>query len=75
MRGCNLTIDRLYTSVGLAHTLSDQGLTPTGTWQSNRKGFPEQLRSARGDDHSSTIWYQIEDHRAVPAEKKLIRLT
>ena len=75
MRGCNVTTYRLYTSVGLAHKLSDRGLTLTGTWQSNRKGFPEQLRSASGDVHSSTIWYQIEDHRAVPAEKKnIIRL-
>ena len=61
MRGCNITTDRLYTSVSLAHKLLDRGITLVGTWQSNRKGFPEELNIVSGDEFSSTIWYQVDD--------------
>ena len=76
MKCCNVTMDRLYTSITLAHKLSSKGITLLGTWQSNRKGFPEELKESNGDIHSSTIWYQIEDDREnmPPENRNNIRL-
>ena len=70
MKGCNVTMDRLYTSITLANKLSSKGITLLGTWQSNRKGFPEEFKESNADIHSSTIWYQIEDDSEnVPPEQ------
>ena len=74
MRGCNITTDRLYTSVSLAHKLLDRGITLVGTWQSNRKGFPEELKIVSGDEFSSTIWYQVDDTNNSVSNKNAIRL-
>ena len=69
MKGCTITTDRLYTSVTLAEKLLARGITLVGTWQSNRKGFPEELKTVSGDAGTSTIWYQVNDDRqTVPAE-------
>ena len=76
MKGCNITTDRLYTSVSLAQKLLDRGITLVGTWQSNRKGFPEELKTVCGNEKTSTIWYQVgDDRKTVPAElRNRIRL-
>ena len=71
MRSCNITTDRLYTSVNLAQKLSARGITLVGTWQSNRKGSPEELKTVSGDEQTSTIWYQVNnDRETVPAEQR-----
>ena len=60
LAGRNLTMDRLYTSIPIAEWLwNEQKMTMIGTFQSNRRGFPVELKKP-GPNKSSTIFYQVD---------------
>ncbi|XP_041464562.1 piggyBac transposable element-derived protein 1-like [Lytechinus variegatus] len=62
LRGRNLTIDRLYTSLPLTQWLFDRGITVMGTIQNNRKGIPAEMKSTQGrDEHSYKVAWQKEN--------------
>lgn len=44
LKGRNISMDRLYTSIPLAEWLLDHKITMVGTLQSNRKGIPEAMK-------------------------------
>ena len=57
MRGLNLTIDRLYTSIPIAEWLIEKGITVTGTIQTNRKGLPQEMKTTDGrEEHMPSKW-------------------
>jgi len=60
LSGRNLTYDRLYTSVPLAHWLLDRKITSVGTLQSNRKGVPNQIKQCNNREQNSyeIFWNQ-----------------
>ena len=74
MRGCNITADRLCTSVSLAYKLLDRGITLVGTWQSNRKGFPEELKDVSGNELSAVICYLVDDTNKSVSNRNALRL-
>ena len=60
LAGRNLTMDRLYTSIPIAEWLwNEQKMTMIGTFQSNRKGFPAELKKP-GPNKTSSIFYQVD---------------
>ena len=60
LAGRNLTMDRLYTSIPIAEWLwNEQKMTMIGTFQSNRKGFPAELKKP-GPKKTSSIFYQVD---------------
>uniref|UniRef100_UPI00358F0E78 uncharacterized protein n=1 Tax=Myxine glutinosa TaxID=7769 RepID=UPI00358F0E78 len=60
LRGCNLTIDRLCTSLPLTEWLFEKGITVTGTIQTNRKGLPQEMKTTDGrEEHSYKVaWFR-----------------
>ena len=44
LSGRNLTYDRMYTSVTLANRLLEKNITTVGTFQTNRKGIPNEIK-------------------------------
>ena len=57
LSGRNLTMDRLYTSFEIAEWLFEKHhMTMIGTFQSNRKGFPQDLKLP-GPPYSSALYY------------------
>ena len=77
MAGCNISMDRLYTSVSLARWLLSLRITIVGTWMSNKKGYPKALKDTpEGEFFSSSLWYQIEDDEPTlpPSRQNQIRL-
>ena len=62
LKGRNISIDRLYSSVSLANWLLSHGITVVGTLQSNRIGIPNKLKSPVGREIlSNTIHYEEKD--------------
>ena len=77
MAGCNISYDRLYTSISLARWFLAKRITTIGTWMNNKKGYPQYLKdNPKGEKFSSSIWYQIEDDETtLPASlRNQIRL-
>lgn len=56
LRGRNLSIDRLYTSIPLAEWLFEKGVTVVGTLQANRRGIPADIKKTDGRPELS---YQV----------------
>ena len=44
IKGCNITMDRCFTSVSLAEWSIDQKFTIVGTMWHDRKGIPEEMK-------------------------------
>ena len=44
LSGRSLTFDRMYTSVTLANWLLEKNITTVGTFQTNRKGIPDEIK-------------------------------
>ena len=62
LQGCNISMDRLYTSYSLFQWLLKKNITAIGTFMSNRHGIPDELKSARGfaEFESQIYWEQTE---------------
>jgi len=53
LAGRNLTYDRLYNSVPLAHWLLDRKITLVGNLQSSRKGITNQIKQCNNIEKNS----------------------
>ena len=45
--GKNISYDRLYTSIPMVQWLLDRRITSVGTFQSNRKGIPAEVKEIK----------------------------
>ena len=52
-QGYQTFFDRFYTSPGLGQTLLDNGIQSVGSCQTNRKGFPKELKDIQEWDKKS----------------------
>lgn len=58
LRGRNISVDRLYTSVSLADWLLERGVTIVGTMMANRKGVPAPCKTTDGrEELSYKLWW------------------
>ena len=62
VKGRNILMDRLYTTVSTANWLLKNEITVVGTLVSNRIGLPDDLKNAnqRGEFESTMHWEKIE---------------
>ena len=59
LKGRNISMDRLYTSIPTANWLLSREITVVGTLQSNRLGLPDELKNPKDrDEFQSTIHWE-----------------
>ena len=54
--GCNISMDRYFTSVTLAEWALDEKFTIVGTMRHDRKGIPKEMKSLNDREEKSTIY-------------------
>ena len=63
IKGCNISMDRYFTSVPLAKWASKNNFTIVGTMRLDRIGLPNEIKTMEGRDEKSTKYlYQKEHH-------------
>ena len=61
LKGRNITMDNLYSSIPMAEKMLQKGVTMIGTMRHNRKGLPKEIKSVAGrTNFSSIIWHEKE---------------
>ena len=55
IEGCNISMDRYFTSVSLADWAIDKKFTIVGTMRHDRKGIPKEMKDLNGREEKSTI--------------------
>ena len=61
LKGRNISLDNLYTSIPMTQKMLEKGVTVLGTMRHNRKGLPKEISSTKDREHlSSKIWYEKE---------------
>lgn len=62
MKGRNISMDRLYTSISTANLLLARGITVVGTLTTNRLGLPDELKAPKDrDEFESTMHWEKEE--------------
>ena len=56
IRGCNISMDRYFTSVTIARWCSERGITIVGTMRLDRKGIPKELKQFHDREERSTTY-------------------
>jgi hypothetical protein len=68
--GRNITTDNFFTSLLLARSLKEKGLTLVGTMRKNRKEIPEQLKSHKKRElYSSQFVFNVKDGTCLVSYK------
>ena len=57
LKGCNISTDRLYTSVSPAKWLLDRNITTVGTLNTVRIGIPDELKNTKCRENSSVSFH------------------
>ena len=65
IEGCNISVDRYFTSVSLAEWGINHKFTIVGTMQHDREGIPKEMKSLKDREEKSTIF-------AHPSEKNIM---
>ena len=61
MKGRNISIDRLYTSISTANWLLEQDVTTVGTLVTNRVGLPDEVKDTKSrNEFESTLHWEKE---------------
>ena len=55
LKGSNISMDNLYTSILLANEIMDKNVTMLGTIRANRKGIPNEVKDMERRGENSTI--------------------
>ena len=61
MSGCNICMDRYFTSVPLAQWCSERNITIVGTVRLDRKGIPAEIKNIDKHDEQSTFYVHGKD--------------
>ena len=69
LNGCNISMDRYFTSIPLSEWLLDRNITLVGTMKESRAGIPHDIRSTVGREEKSTTYMYNRDNSK---EKMLI---
>lgn len=56
MKGRNISMDRLYTSISTVRWLLSKDITTVGTLQSNRLGLPDELKNPKEREEFQIHW-------------------
>ena len=56
IQGCNISMDRYFTSVKLAEWALDRNFTVVGTMRRDRKGIPKELKVMKNRDERSILY-------------------
>ena len=59
--GCNISMDRYFTSVTIARWATDHKFTIVGTMKHNRKGIPKEFKTVDGREKLSTKFIHAQD--------------
>ena len=70
MSGCNISMDRYFTSVPLAQWCLERNMTIVGAMRLDRKGFPAEIKKINKRDERSTIRGKDDDLMLVSYENK-----
>ena len=70
MSGCNISMDRYFTSVPLAQWCLERNMTIVGAMRLDRKGFPAEIKKINKRDERSTIRGKDDDLMLVSYEDK-----
>ena len=66
LQGCNISFDRLYTSVSLTQWLLSQNITSVGTLQSNRRGMANEIKNvAERERFSDQCFWESSENKLV----------
>ena len=61
-KGCNISMDRLYTAISTSNWLLTKNITAVGTLVANRIGLPDEVKSPKErEEFSSTIHWEKEN--------------
>ena len=65
IRGRNISMDRLYSSLSVANWLLDKGIAMVGTMQKNRVGIPASLKDVTNREINSTETYWEKNGKCI----------
>ena len=65
IQGCNISMDRYFTSVSLAELANENNFTIVGTMRLDRKGMPQQVKVTNRDEKSTLYVYGRDDDMLV----------
>ena len=65
IQGCNISLDRYFTSVSLAEWALEKKFTIVGTMRHDRKGIPKELKFVNDREENSVLYVYHEDKNVV----------
>lgn len=61
IRGCNISMDRYFTSVSIAEWATENNFTVVGTMRLDRKGIPAEIKKMDDREEKSTLYVHEKD--------------
>ena len=65
IKGCNISMDRYFTSVSVAEWATTNHFTIVGTMRLDRKGIPAEIKKLDGREEKSTLYAHQKDGDAI----------
>ena len=72
LRGRNITMDRLYTSLELSEWLLEKKITTVGTIMSNKKGIPKEIKTTENREKNSYEVYWLKNNPKISLHSYVI---